>query len=379
MSLTPPTQREDVAEMLASQEGYFDIYNEGFSHFDTEQERAVFARHVLIGYVAAQTELSEGEQVDFPSIVSRVRNSVTMWIAEESRDFHKGWAYEVHNAAKVRVTHDGESVVGYQAIESILKSLGVQRMPLKACLEKMRKISVGLDTDEAMSRQGVTSQDVNKALSTAYYPPERGQEIAYMSMATPLLGYVCSYMETLSEETRRDWLRLAVSESKNAYGQGDWSCPKGIQERLTITGFETVLEEVDPRLIGISTLAKSVATETYGILEEGFKNLTREQYEGILGLKSLTDENVKELFGHALAGYARNHKALQVDELDLVNDFATNNFLTKKAEDFVDAYVESGDEKLEELQALAKDKLKELGAVSSGPAAEIDDDVDAVA
>ncbi len=240
---TPANQRENGVAMLRGRTPeeitqYFNVFNY------YPQVARYFTQTLFQRYITAQAELAEGEGLDFNALIEQTRDEVTQRMAqEEPRAFHAGRAFEIHNAVKMKVTYGEETVPAYKAVELILnKDLGIKKMPLSACIEEMKDIP-GLDNLDGVTR----------ALGKAYYNPDQ-QELAYADVITPLLGYVWPYMKTRSEETRRAWLELAVAESESAYGQGDLSCAKGIQERLTVTGFLSSLEDVDERLIGISSL-----------------------------------------------------------------------------------------------------------------------------
>lgn len=280
-----------------------------------------------------------------------------------------GQAYEVHNAVKVPVIYNGKKQPAYKVVKKILKHLDIHKMSLRNCLKEMQALS-GLQNPDK----------VKTALNKAYWDPEVQERdaLAYNDLITPLLKYVWPYMKTRPEETQKAWLQSAVAEAYTAYeGSSDiqrLSCSKGIQERLTVTGFEVGLEGVDARLIAISTLSKFAAAAPNETLQQSLHHLLPETYQRILALKTLSQEDMRSFFLEGLNGLGRsvpafqNKEGLQGLEETLPDDFAHLPHFQKLLPDYIELYANPEYKKLADLKSIATKK--------SQPTEEVEADAD---
>ncbi|PLX30187.1 MAG: hypothetical protein C0582_01385 [Alphaproteobacteria bacterium] len=232
---------------------------------------------------------------------------------------------------------------------------GVVKMPLRRCLQEMR----------GLPKRQEDRRDVNSALAKAYYNPDAQESLAYSDIITILLGYVWPYMKTLSRDTQRAWLKLAVDEARMAY-DGTYglslSCSKGIQERLVVTGFESFLADVDPRLIGLSTFAKMSATDFEGLFQPALRSLPKASYEKILRIhqSDATKRWFQNLFQEALLSLAHDVTEFGVDALQLAEDFACAEKFQSEVRKYAELYANPEYQKLDELKTLATRKISEI-------------------
>ena len=349
--ITDAELQSDIIDIFFVNPEHFSTYDDFVSHrwFPAENFFMAFTRELVREYARAQATLVEVYRISFRNIAERARAEVTQRVARRApQAFHGGGAFEIHNASKVLVTFQEKRRPAYQVVQAILENLGIKKMTLRQCVGEMKAL------------EKIDKAKVGTVISKAYYNPD-SQDLNYTDMITPLLGYVWPYMKSRSVKTQRQWLQLAVDESATAYGASSMgvSCAKGIQERLVVTGFEVFFKDVDRRLVGISSLAKSLGSDALGLLNMGLNCLPREMCDSILQQEELTEGWVKNLFEEALKAYAQQNQAFKVEGMTFVDDFVSSP-LKAKAMKFVDTYVDPDYGKLAELKTTAQRRLEAL-------------------
>lgn len=282
---------------------------------------------------AREAEMEDADQpFDLCSLIAQSRDAVTQHIRIDMGQHVRGTAFQIHNAVAVLVTRDGEQTSLYKAIEQILsQDLGVVAVLMRTAIAGLNGFINDMETKakaEAEEKEALNStvcsasasattegnaedvaiQDEFQQMRAAIDKAYGTEDEPYSGEITRLLGLVWPYMQRLSSETQSSWLNLAVQEALQAYGidQG-LSCSKGIQERLTVTGFLESLEGVDPNLQGLSQLAQlSAVLEAEVMVFEGSKFLDEETRQDIAATMEPKPEILKQWIHASAKAYTDN-------------------------------------------------------------------------
>ncbi len=241
---------------------------------------------------------------DIGDIFHRVSRALAQQVRiNPTGDRPLGRALEVHFAASLLVPAEERTQPLYRAVETYINKLALSHpVPLERAVSTLQG---WVDTYADEDKKALYRETVTKGYGDGTNP-DYNQEI------TPLLRFVVPYMATLPETVLRAWLLPVLQESATAYdGMSPLSCAKGIQERLTMLGFND-LEGVDPTLRSLSQFSRTFV----GITDRGTHEAdtwVRDAVEFIgpearlliLGPEKPTEEIFKDLFPPAFQALSK--------------------------------------------------------------------------
>ncbi len=229
-------------------------------------------------------------------------------------------AMEIHYAASLVVPDDlGHSIPLYKAVEKCLQGLGLIQIDLEPAKIKLHE---WVDQYADAWQRPLYHRVVCQGYGEAGRRPEFYQEI------TPLLGFVVPYMTNLTDDIRHAWLLPALEESAKAYdGIRTMSCVKGIQERLTVVGFD--VEGIEKTLRSLSIFSRQFLytsnSDTGGadaFVNAAIDHLTENQRQSLLAPIKLPQGDFNRMFMSAIREiFEHQHPhLLPIHRLALMND-----------------------------------------------------------
>ncbi len=229
-------------------------------------------------------------------------------------------AMEIHYAASLMIPDDlGHSIPLYKAVEKCLQGLRLVQMDLEPAKVKLHEwVDQYADTWQKPLYHRVVCQGYG----------EEGRRPDFYQEITPLLGFVVPYMISLTDAIRQTWLLPALEESAKAYdGIHTMSCVKGVQERLTVVGFD--LEGVETTLRSLSIFSRQFLyisnSDTGGadaFVRAAIDHLTENQRQSLLGSTKPNQEDFSKMFMSAITEIFKNQHPhlLPIHRLALMND-----------------------------------------------------------